>query len=195
MILKNFRIPLLGDHNIKNSAAAIAVSLNIGIDLKQIKNGLKNFYGVQRRFNKIFTHNKNDFYDDYAHHPTEIKALLKGIRSVNKSRKIISIFQPHRYSRIKLLKKEFSTSFKIADEVVLCPVYSAGEKIDKKFDNYSFGNSIAKNSKVKIVIIKTEYDLFNYFRKNLFSNELIISMGAGSISTWIKKIAKKKWTQ
>ena len=74
---------------------------------------------------------------------------------------------------------------------MLCPVYSAGEKIDKFFDNYLFGNSIAKNSKVRLIIINTENDLFNYFKQNLFSNELVICMGAGNISSWIKTIAKK----
>ena len=190
-LLKNFQIPLLGDHNIKNATAAIAVALTIGIDIAHIKNGLKNFLGVQRRFNKIFSHRKNDFYDDYAHHPTEIHEVLRSVRSVNKNRKIISVFQPHRYSRLNLLKNEFSKSFRLADEVVLCPVYSAGEKIDKSYDNYLFGNLIAKNSKVRLIIINSENDLFNYFKQNLFSNELVICMGAGSISSWIKIIAKK----
>jgi UDP-N-acetylmuramate--alanine ligase len=190
-LLKNFQIPLLGDHNIKNATAAIAIALTIGIDITHIKNGLKNFLGVERRFNKILSHRKNDFYDDYAHHPTEINEVLRSVRSVNKNRKIISVFQPHRYSRLNLLKNEFSKSFRLADEVVLCPVYSAGEKIDKSYDNYLFGNLIAKNSKVRLIIINSENDLFNYFKQNLFSNELVICMGAGSISSWIKIIAKK----
>ena len=85
-------------------------------------------------------------------------------------------------------KNEFAKSFRLADEVVLCPVYSAGEKIDKSYDNYLFGNLIAKNSKVRLIIINSENDLFNYFKQNLFSNELVICMGAGSISSWIKII-------
>ena len=116
---------------------------------------------------------------------------MKGVRSVNKNRKIICVFQPHRYSRLNSLKNEFSKSFSLANEVVLCPVYSAGEKIDKSFDNYLFGNLIAKNSKVRLIIINSKNDLFNYFNQNLFSNELIICMGAGDISSWIKIIAKK----
>ena len=175
----------------RNATAAIAIALTIGIDIAYIKNGLKHFSGVQRRFNKIFSHKKNDFYDDYAHHPTEINEVLKGVRAVNKNRKIICVFQPHRYSRLNLLKNEFAKSFRLADEVVLCPVYSAGEKIDKSFNNYSFGNLIAINSKVRLIIINNQNDLFNYFRQNLFSNELVICMGAGSISSWIKTIAKK----
>ena len=106
-IIKKIRIPLLGIHNIRNSVAAAAVALTVGISISDIKKRLSNFTGVQRRFNKIFTYNEIDFYDDYAHHPTEIEAVLKGVREVYPKRRIISIFQPHRYSRIKLLKKEF----------------------------------------------------------------------------------------
>ncbi len=82
MTIKDFKIPLLGIHNIRNSVAAIAVSLTVGISIPNIKKGLINFKGVQRRFNKIFTYNKIDFYDDYAHHPTEIKVVLEGVKKV-----------------------------------------------------------------------------------------------------------------
>ena len=192
-LIKNFQIPLLGNHNIKNATAAIAICLTIGIKINIIKNSLKKFSGVQRRYNKIFSHKKNDFYDDYAHHPTEIKELLKGVKEVSEKRKIISIFQPHRYSRLKLLKSEFSKSFKDSDEVVLCPIYSAGEKKDINYDNYKFGNLIIKNSKVNLIIINNENDLLKYFKKNLFKDELVISMGAGSISSWIKNISKNEY--
>ena len=189
--LKNLQIPLLGNHNIRNATAAVAVTLSLGIKINIIKNALKNFDGVQRRFNKIFSYKKIDFYDDYAHHPTEIQTLLDGIRSVYRARKIISVFQPHRFSRIRLLKKEFAAGFKLCDEVVLCPVYPAGEKINKHFNYHSFGKIIAKKSNVKVIIIKSENDLLNYFRKNLFDNELVVCMGAGSISTWIRNISNK----
>ncbi len=188
---RNFQIPLLGDHNIRNATAAIAVSLYLGIRINIIKKALKNFKGVQRRFNKIFSYNKIDFYDDYAHHPTEIQALLAGIKSVYSTRKIISVFQPHRFSRIKLLKREFAEGFKLCDEVVLCPIYPAGEKINKNFNYHSFGKLIAKKSKVTVIILKSEIDLLNYFKKNLFDNELVVCMGAGSISNWIRNISNK----
>jgi len=167
------------------------VTLSLGIKINIIKNALKNFDGIERRFNKIFSYKKIDFYDDYAHHPTEIQALLDGIRSVYPSRKIISVFQPHRFSRVRLLKKEFAAGFKLCEEVVLCPIYPAGEKINKYFNYHSFGKLIAKRSNVKVVILKSENDLLNYFRKNLLDNELVVCMGAGSISTWIKNISNK----
>ena len=189
--LKNFEIPLLGDHNIRNATAAIAVGLSIGIKIDIIKKALKNFIGVQRRFNKIFSIGKIDFYDDYAHHPTEIKFLLAGIKSVYLSRKIISVFQPHRFSRVRLLKKEFASGFKLCDEVVLCPVYPAGEKVEKHFDYHLFGKLIAKKSGVRVFILNSEKDLLKYFKKNLFDDELVVCMVAGSISTWIRDISTK----
>ena len=105
----------------------------MGLPIKIIKKGLKNFRGVQRRFNKIFTFKKIDFYDDYAHHPTEIKEVLDGVRSVYKDYEKICIFQPHRISRLKDLKKEFTFAFKNADKVLLFPIYTAGEKLKLGF--------------------------------------------------------------
>ena len=77
---------------------------------------------------KVFSKNKNDFYDDYAHHPTEISSILEGVQNANFKRKIISIFEPHRYSRVMSLKKEFSKCFSKSSLVVICPLYAAGEK-------------------------------------------------------------------
>ena len=90
-----------------NASAAISVCLNLGIKINIIKNALKNFSGVQRRMTKLFKKNKNEFFDDYAHHPTEITSVLDGVSKVYKNRKIISVFEPHRYSRIMSLKKLF----------------------------------------------------------------------------------------
>ena len=126
--IKNINLNLLGDYNILNAAAAISVCLNLGVNMKIIKNALKKFSGVDRRMTKIFTNKKNEYYDDYAHHPTEISSVLKGIKDFSKKRKIISIFQPHRYSRIKNLYSEFSKCFFDSSTVLLCPIYSAGEK-------------------------------------------------------------------
>ena len=134
---------------------------------------------------KVFSKNDNDFYDDYAHHPTEISSILDGVRNVNMKRKIISVFEPHRYSRVISLKKEFSKCFKKSDLVVICPLYAAGEKRKLKFDMIKFANLIAKNSKTQVIIIKSENELSNFLKKNLISNEIVIGMGAGLISKWM----------
>ena len=186
--IRNIVVNLIGDHNITNATASIAVGLNLGIKIKKIKKALKKFLGIQRRFTKVFSVGKREFYDDYAHHPTEIKAVINSARQVYKDRKIICVFQPHRYSRVKSLKNEFASSFKYSDTVVLCPVYSAGEKIKYNFNQDNFSKLISKKSKTQIINIKNQKELKSYFKKNLLEDEMIICMGAGSISNWIREI-------
>lgn len=188
--INNIKVSLIGDHNISNVTASVAVALNIGVSVKKIKTALKRFLGIQRRFTKIFSIGKREFYDDYAHHPTEIKAVIKSVKQVNKNRKIICVFQPHRYSRLKSLKSDFASSFKSADTVVLCPVYTAGEKRSYNYNQNDFSKLIFNKSKTQVVNIQNKEDLKNYFKKNLLNDELIICMGAGSISSWIREIGK-----
>jgi UDP-N-acetylmuramate--alanine ligase len=184
--IKNINVKLLGKHNVLNAAAAFIVCLNLGANQNIIKRSLKNFSGVQRRMTKVFSKNNNDFYDDYAHHPTEISSILEGVNNVSKKRKIISVFEPHRYSRVLSLKNEFSKCFFKSSLVIICPLYAAGEKKDRKFNLVKFANLIGKNSKTQVVIVKNEVELSKYFKKNLISHEIIIGMGAGIISKWIR---------
>ena len=186
--IKKIKIPLLGIHNIRNSVAATAVALTIGISISDIKKGLLNFRGVQRRFNKIFTYNGVDFYDDYAHHPTEIKVVLEGVNKVYKNYDKICVFQPHRISRLKDLKKEFSYAFKDADTVILCPIYAAGEKMKLGFNYNNFAKEIIKHSKVKLFLVNNNDQLAKYVKKNIYGKKIVIGMGAGSISNWMRKI-------
>ena len=186
--IKKIKLNLIGSHNILNSVGAISLCLHIGIKIKIIKNSLKKFSGIQRRLTKRFTFKEREFFDDYAHHPTEIKSVLKSLKLTSNGRKIISVFQPHRYSRLKFLKKDFSSSFKNSDLVVLCPVYAAGEKVDKKYNPMTFAKSITQYSNTQVVLINGEKDLNNFFKKNLISNEIVICMGAGSISKWLREI-------
>jgi UDP-N-acetylmuramate--alanine ligase len=189
-IINNIKIPLLGHHNIRNATAAAAVASTIGISKKIIKEALKEFKGVQRRFNKIFVFREATFFDDYAHHPTEIKELLKGVRHVYKKEDIVCVFQPHRISRLKDLKKEFSSSFKNANSVILCPIYSAGEKLKLGFNYLNFANTIIKNSKVNVFLIKNENQLARYVKQNIWGKKIVIGVGAGSISAWMRNLPK-----
>ena len=186
--IKNIQIPLLGVHNVRNSVAATAVAMTDGIPIKDIKNGLLNFKGVQRRFNKIFTYNNIDFYDDYAHHPTEIKVVLEGVNKVYKGHDKVCIFQPHRISRLKDLMRDFSLAFKDADIVILCPIYTAGEKIKLGFNYLNFAKEIIKKSKVELFIVKNNIQLAKFLKKNMYGKKIVIGMGAGSISNWMKKL-------
>ena len=188
IIINKIKIPLLGKHNILNSTAAVAVSLTIGISKNIIKSGLKEFKRVQRRFNKIFTHRETNFYDDYAHHPTEIKEVLNGVRAAYKKEEIICIFQPHRISRLKDLKKEFSLSFKKADTVILCPVYAAGEKIKLGFNYNNFAKDIIKNSRTKLFMINDQYELAKLIKNTIYGKKIVVGMGAGTISAWMREL-------
>tara|TARA_E500000178_G_scaffold208756_1_gene206053 strand:- start:1065 stop:2459 length:1395 start_codon:yes stop_codon:yes gene_type:complete len=188
LLIKNLKTPLLGIHNVRNSVAATAVALTVGISIRNIKKGLLNFRGVQRRFNKIFTYNDVDFYDDYAHHPTEIKFVLEGVNKVYGGYDKICIFQPHRISRLKDLRREFSFAFKDADTVILCPIYTAGEKIKLGFDYLNFAKEIIKNSTVKLFIVNDNIQLAKFIKKNVHGKKIAIGMGAGSISNWMKKL-------
>jgi len=190
IFINKINIPLLGIHNIRNSTAAAAVASTIGIPKAIIKKGLKEFKGVQRRFNKIFTYRGINFYDDYAHHPTEIKEVLNGVRAAYKTEEIICVFQPHRVSRLRDLKKEFSLSFKKANTVILCPIYLAGEKIKLGFDYNNFAKSIIKNSKVRLFLVNDQYQLAKFIKSNVYGKKIVIGMGAGSISSWMKELPK-----
>jgi len=187
-IIKNIKIPLLGLHNIRNAAAAAAVAITVGISKDIIKQGLKEFKGVQRRFNKIFTYRETIFYDDYAHHPTEIKELLNGVKEAYKKEEIISVFQPHRISRLKDLRKEFSLSFKNSDIVILCPIYSAGEKLKLGFNYTNFAKEIIRNSKVKVFLVKDQEQFTHFIKQSIYGKKIVIGMGAGSISNWMREL-------
>ena len=189
-LIKKIRIPLLGLHNIKNSVAAAALSITVGLTVSSIKRGLKNFKGVQRRFNKIFTYNDVDFFDDYAHHPTEIKVVLDGVSNVYNNYEKICVFQPHRISRLKDLKKEFTHAFRGADKVILFPIYTAGEKIKLGFSYLNFAKELIKNSKVKLFLVDDKYQLAKYIKNNIYGKKIVIGMGAGTISAWMRELPK-----
>ena len=186
--IKSITVKLLGKHNALNAAAALIICLNLGANINIAKKSLKNFSGVQRRMTKVFSKNDNDFYDDYAHHPTEINSILEGVHNVNPDRKIISIFEPHRYTRVLSLKDEFSKCFSRSQLVILCPLYAAGERKNYKFNKTKFANLIAKNSKTQVVIVTDEIELKKFLKKNLINNEIIIGMGAGIISKWMERL-------
>ncbi len=172
ILIRNIKTPLLGIHNVRNCVAAAAVAITVGISISDIKKGLLHFKGVQRRFNKIFSYNDIDFFDDYAHHPTEIKVVLDGVEKVYKGYEKVCIFQPHRISRLKDLRKEFSMAFKNADTVILCPIYTAGEKIQLGFSYLKFAKEIIKNSDVNLFLVNDDNQLAKFIKKICLEKKL-----------------------
>ena len=143
---------------------------------------------MQRRFNFLFKKNDALFFDDYAHHPTEISSVLEGVKEVYKKKEIICIFQPHRISRVKNLKFEFSRSFQKADTVILCPIYKASENIKLGFAYEKFAKLIIKNSNVILIKIENEDSLKKLIKQTGYGEKIYIGMGAGSISNWMRNL-------
>ena len=110
------------------------------------------------------------------------------MKNVYKEYEKICIFQPHRISRLKDLKKEFTYAFKDADTVILCPIYTAGEKIKLSFSYNDFARELIKNSKVKLFMVQNNYELAKYLKQNMYGKKIVVGMGAGSISSWIKNL-------
>lgn len=189
LLIRKIKLRLLGVHNILNATATFAVGLLLNINITKIKKSLLNFSGVQRRLTLLYNSKSIIVYDDYAHHPTEIKAVLNACKNNFKNKKIIAIFQPHRYSRVMNLYKEFTKSFVKADQVLICPVYSAGEK-NKHFNYDKFCRNVVTNSKTKVIQTFSKEQINLFLKKNLTNNQVVIAMGAGNISVWIRDIVK-----
>ena len=136
---------------------------------------------------KIFTKGQNDFYDDYFHHPSEIASILDSVKNVYKDRKIISVFEPHRYSRVISLKNQFARCFSKTNIVLLCPTYAQQKKISK-FSQLKFAKSISKLSKNSSDFNKKLRGYRKILKKNLIRDEIIIGMGAGIISKWMREL-------
>jgi UDP-N-acetylmuramate--alanine ligase len=187
-IYKDIKLNMIGDHSVLNATAAFILSLNFNIDEIYIRDALESFLGTKRRVDKIGTHRKIDFFDDYAHHPSEIKATLKAIRKAQKERRIVAIFQAHRYSRLKETINDLKDAFQDIDELIITDIYSAGEEKDKIIDEKYLENFLKDYVKVKY--IQDEY-LNLYLKENLEIYDLVITLGAGDISQKIRDFFKE----
>ncbi len=179
--IKNIAIPIPGDHNIRNACASIAVALELDIKEKTIKDVLKNFRGVERRFSFVGSVNNIKIIDDYAHHPTEIKNTLKAARLLCNG-KLIVVFEPHRFSRIIDLYDEFINAFFDADILFVTKIYSAGEKQIADINEKIIANSIQKMGHKNVKCFKDEKCMEVELSEVSSSNDFIIFLGAGSIS-------------
>ena len=173
---------MIGMHNIQNALATIATGIELKIPLTKIKNTLKNFTGVERRFQKVGNFKNTTIIDDYGHHPVEINSALSAARFLAPESKIIAIFQPHRYSRLKDLFDDFCSCFNKADYVFLLDVYAAGEKSIKKFESINLEKGLADYGHKNVLYIQNQNLLAKNLLKLIQPNDLIICLGAGSIT-------------
>lgn len=180
---ENIIVPLqvAGEHNKKNAKAAIAVAKILGVDGIEAMRLLALFSGTWRRMeHKGETKNGALIYDDYAHHPTEIKATLQGFRAKYFKWRIVVVYQPHLYSRTKTLLNDFAQSFSDADEVIVAPIYAAREAVDLEINSDILAEAIrAHNPNVHAGANFSEIE--NYLRDTVTPNDLVITMGAGNI--------------
>ena len=176
-----FYLTVPGIHNVYDALAAITTSYAYGIDFEVMKKSLNEFCGAKRRFE--FKKNIGDnilVYDDYAHHPTEIKATLSAAKQ-KEHKRIIAVFQPHTYSRTKELLSDFSTSFNDADLAIIADIYAAREIDDGSVSSKDLVDAINKNGGNAIYIPEFD-DIANYLKENTLPGDIILTVGAGDIT-------------
>lgn len=171
-----------GKHNVLNAMAAIAVGINCGLEFQDIADALHPFTGVQRRFQKIGEAKGALIYDDYAHHPTELKATLNAARTL-KPQRIVAVFQPHRYSRTHLLAGEFGLAFVEADLLILNEVYPAGEKPIPGVSAQLIADEVRTRSGQDMEYIASREEIVDRLEEIIRPGDLVITMGAGNIYT------------
>ena len=175
------KVALSGEHNALNAASVFGLCLKLGIAEEKIRSGLENFSGVGRRCEKRFERGAVLFVDDYGHHPTEIEKTLKAVKTAAQERRLIAVFQPHRYSRLRDLFHAFSTAFERADFVYITDVYAAGEEPIEGIDALHFLDAIRKVSTVPCAYIARE-KLVDELNTILRPHDLLLTFGAGDIT-------------
>ncbi|WMN06254.1 UDP-N-acetylmuramate--L-alanine ligase [Marivirga arenosa] len=180
--IEGFELSVPGFHNVENAVAAIAVAYQLGIKPELIQKGIKSYKGVKRRFEYIVQSENFVFIDDYAHHPSEIRAMLTSVRSLYPGKKVSVLFQPHLFSRTRDFASEFSQSLSLADEVILLDIYPARELPIEGVNSNMLLESIQANEKIKIEKEKA----IEYLQNKDF--EVFITMGAGNIDQLVKPL-------
>jgi len=179
-----------GIHNIKNSLAAFAVCYGMNLDMERAADILKFFTGVKRRFEKRGEKKGAVIFDDYAHHPSEVKATLEAAAE-EKNKRIITVFQPHRYSRLANLKDNFNSCFNVSDILIITDVYGSGEQpIPGITGKILIDNLIDSGFKNKIIYIPKLRDVAEYLELSMRNNDMILLMGAGDITRVTDEILK-----
>lgn len=185
----NLHLPVPGEYNALNALAAIAVASEIGIPDEAVAPGLTSFCGVSRRFTHAGDWNGVSIYDDYAHHPVEIAAVLKAARGAARGR-VIAVMQPHRYSRLTALLQEFAGCFGEADIAAIAPVYAAGEP-PNGIDRDTLIEKVRASGHPHVLPIEDEETLARTILEIARPGDLVIGLGAGSISVWMRNLPSR----
>ncbi len=182
-MIEGCTLPMPGDHNVSNCLAAVAVARHLGIKKSEIREALAKFGGVGRRFTRVGEINGVTIIDDYGHHPVEIAAVLKAARQASTGR-VIAVHQPHRYSRLSNLFEDFCTCFNEADVVAIADVYSAGEEPIPGASRDDLVAGLIAHGHRHARAILSEDDLERLVREQARPGDMVVCLGAGTISTW-----------
>jgi len=185
-----FHLALGGRHNISNALAVIGLGLELGIDLTHIRRTLEGYKGAGRRLEIKFKNDKYLVLDDYAHHPSEIKATLTAVSNLKAKRKIV-VFQPHRYSRTKLLLNEFAASFDQADYLIITDIYAASEQPIDGVDSQSLLKKIKESYPDKQAVYLAKEEIAGILADFIQAEDLVITLGAGDIVRVADALAEK----
>lgn len=181
-VLGKVSIGLPGRHYIQNALAAIAAGFEIGLDFELIQRNLKRFSGVQRRLQILGEFQGVTVIDDYGHHPTEIIATLGALRQAFPDRKLVVVFQPHRFSRTKDLFTDFLVAFNEADELLVTAIYPAGEAPIVGITAENLAAEIKHHGHKNVQYYADQGTMISYLRNNLQGNQLLVTLGAGDIN-------------
>lgn len=181
--LGTFTMPMVGDHNIRNALAAIAIAQEMGVEPDVLKRALMNFSGVKRRFTRTGVVNDVTIVDDYGHHPVEIAAVLAAARTSTR-RNVIAVVQPHRYSRVSDLFDEFCTCFNDADTVIVADIYAAGEAPMPGIDRDALVDGIRARGHRHVVPLEDADSLASLVADLAKPDDFVICLGAGNITAW-----------
>lgn len=188
------KLNLAGKHNVLNALAAVAVSLDANIPMECIKDGLAHFKGVGRRFQTLGQYQvagKNiTLVDDYGHHPREVKAVIDAMRGSWQGRRLVMIYQPHRYSRTKDLFEDFAATLSEVDVLVMLEIYSAGEAAIAGVDSRTLCGSIRKRGVVDPIFVEDPEQLFAALQGIIQDGDIIITQGAGTIGKIARQLAE-----
>ncbi len=181
-------LPMPGEHNVSNALAAVAVARHLGVSHDDIRKSLAGFGGVNRRFTRVGEVNGITIIDDYGHHPVEIAAVLKAARQATEGR-VIAIHQPHRYSRLHSLFEDFCTAFNDADVVGIADVYAAGEAPIEGASRDDLVAGLVSHGHRHAVAVADEDALLDLVRSEARAGDMIVCLGAGTISAWAHALA------
>ena len=171
-----------GIHNVSNSLGPVALATDLGIEIGTIRKALCGFRGAVRRFEVKGEVDSILVIDDYAHHPTEIMATVSSAKSISGMKKIIGVFQPHRFSRTKYFKEHFSEAFDGLDELILTDIYAASEKPIEGIDGRTILDRVLKRGKKNVEYIEDFHDIPGYLSDRLRPGDVVLTMGAGNIN-------------